>query len=127
MSTLRQRGQEPVSADKVDNVQSQSTRPSRIERQKRKPQEDTWSQTIFNMIPLFILLPILYYVLQRQTSQQTYGSRQKGVQELDWVHAEGRRVGHWDFGDGRSNSVGKVWVEGCENCHWVNTNLGNGG
>lgn len=140
MSTTRQRPSVPVPSGKSNSptklgsgAGGGSTENPKLERKtKRKhkpPVEDTWSQTIFNMLPIIILLPVLYYVLQRQSSNQAYGygSRQAGVEELDRINGDGRKVGHWDFGDGRSNSVGKVWVEGCENCHWVNTNLGNGG
>lgn len=94
---------------------------------RKQPKEDTWVDTIIQMSPLFILLPLLYYVLYRQSSYTPYGSRQRGVEALDARFGEGRTAGHWDFGDGRATEVGSVWLQGCENCHWVNTNLGNGG
>lgn len=98
-----------------------------VDRKRRKtPQGETTLQSILHLIPLFGLLGILYYLLNRHSSRIDL-NRERRVRELQGAYAERLGGGHWDFGDGRTGEVGEVWREGCEGCYWVNTMLGNGG
>jgi len=97
-----------------------------IPRRKKPAQGETTSQSILHLIPLFGLLGVLYYLLNRNSSPRGH-SREARVRELQEAYAEKLGGGHWDFGDGRTGEVGEIWREGCEGCYWVNTMLGNGG
>ena len=97
------------------------------EKKRRKaPQGETTLQSILHLIPLFGLLGVLYYLLNRNSSRIEL-SREGRVRELQGAYAGNLGKGHWDFGDGRMGEVGEDWRAGCEGCYWVNTMLGNGG
>jgi hypothetical protein len=114
---LRQRQTMPKD-EKVD--------PNPVTRRKKPAQGETTLRSILHLIPLFGLLGILYYLLNRNSSQ-IESSRERRVRDLQEAYAEHLGRGHWDFGDGRTGEVGEIWREGCKGCYWVNTMLGNGG
>lgn len=121
MSDLRQRQRRPPLDTPYPPPTNAAAAPKR---KKGKQHQDSWLTTVFQMTPFIILLPVLYYVLQRQAgSGQT---RDDAIKELRRDASRTTR-GHWDFGDRRETNVEAVWTEGCKNCYWVNTNLGNGG
>lgn len=131
-SALRQRSTRDTGTGLKDSSSPTTGAIPEKRKPKRRPaQGETWTESIMYTLPLFGLLALLYYVLHRDADMvsELNGTRHKQGRELDWLsHGErGRTEGHWDFGDGRSNMVGQVWLDGCKNCHWVNTNLGNGG
>jgi len=107
-------------------AKNEKSEPLLVAKRKKPAQGETTLQSILHLIPLFGLLGILYYLLNRNSSQ-IERSREARVRDLQEAYAENLGGGHWDFGDGRTGEVGEVWREGCRGCYWVNTMLGNGG
>jgi hypothetical protein len=107
-------------------LKEEKTEPLLAPRRKKPAQSETTLQSILHLIPLFGLLGVLYYLLNRGSSPGEH-SREARVRELQEAYSEKLGSGHWDFGDGRTGEVGEVWREGCKGCYWVNTMLGNGG
>lgn len=126
MSDLRQRRalEAPISHDHKTINKLESSKDSH--KTKRHSQSDSTLSHIISMLPFVAGLYVLYYLLNR-SAPDLASSRSLRVRDLDGAYADEKSAGHWDFGDGRANQVGKVWRGGCEGCYWVNTMLGNGG